>query len=165
MPEEARPGAKLTLPGTSMTLSRMGYGAMQFAGLQVWGTPRDPTAAIAVLREAVEVGVNHIDTSDFYGPHVTNQLIKRALHPYPDGLVIGTKFGYRRGSDKSWIPGLSNQWLKDEIHKNLRNLGLESLDVFNPRRGNDTGPIARLPAGIKLPKCALSDHVDRSLCH
>ena len=86
-----------TLPGTSMTVNRMGYGAMQLAGPGVWGPPRDVNAAIAVLREAVEAGVNHIDTSDFYGPHVTNQLIKQALHPYPDGLVIVTKVGARRG--------------------------------------------------------------------
>ena len=93
-----------TLPGTSMTLNRMGYGAMQLAGPQVWGPPRDVDAAIAVLREAVEAGVNHIDTSDYYGPHVTNQLIKQALHPYPEGLVIVTKLGARRGADKSWTP-------------------------------------------------------------
>ncbi len=90
--------AACTLPGTSMTLNRMGYGAMQLAGPQVWGPPRDMDAAIAVLREAVAAGVNHIDTSDFYGPHVTNQIIKQALHPYPDGLVIVTKVGARRGA-------------------------------------------------------------------
>jgi aryl-alcohol dehydrogenase-like predicted oxidoreductase len=90
-----------TLPGTSMSLNRMGYGVMQLAGPQVWGPPRDVDAAIAVLREAVDAGVNHIDTSDYYGPHVTNQLIKQALHPYPEGLVIVTKLGARRGADKS----------------------------------------------------------------
>ncbi len=99
------------LPGTSMTLNRMGYGAMQLAGPGVWGPPRDVDAAMAVLREAVESGVNHIDTSDYYGPHVTNQIIKQALHPYPDGLVIVTKLGARRGSDKSWIHALSRQEL------------------------------------------------------
>src|SRR5438094_7207153 len=96
-----------TLPGASMTVNRMGYGAMQLAGPEVWGPPRDVDAAIAVLREAVESGVNHIDTSDYYGPHVTNQLIKKALHPYPDGLVIVTKVGARRGPDKSWLHALS----------------------------------------------------------
>src|SRR5216683_911442 len=92
-------GGRFTLPGISMRLERMGYGAMQLAGPQVYGPPRDTNAAIAVLREAVAAGINHIDTSDFYGPHVTNQIIKRALHPYPDGLVIVTKVGARRGED------------------------------------------------------------------
>src|SRR6516225_3752750 len=96
-----------TLPGTSMSLNRMGYGAMQLAGPGVWGPPRNVDSAIAVLREAVESGVNHIDTSDFYGPHVTNQIIKRALHPYPENLVIVTKVGARRGPDKSWLHALS----------------------------------------------------------
>src|SRR5580765_2703494 len=95
------------LPGTSMNLNRMGYGAMQLAGPQVWGPPLDIDAAIAVLREAVAAGVNHIDTSDYYGPHVTNQIIKRALHPYPGGLVIVTKVGARRPEDKSWVHALS----------------------------------------------------------
>src|SRR5260370_15424194 len=94
-------GGSFTLPGTSMTLNRMGYGAMQLAGPQVWGPPRDVAGAVTVLREVVAVGVNHIDTSDFYGPHVTNQIIKQALHPYPDGLVIVTQVGARRGEDKS----------------------------------------------------------------
>jgi aryl-alcohol dehydrogenase-like predicted oxidoreductase len=118
----------------------MGYGAMQLAGPQVWGPPRDVDAAIAVLREAVESGVNHIDTSDYYGPHVTNQLIKLALHPYPDGLVIVTKLGARRGSDKSWIHALSSQELIDGVHDNLKNLGLEALDVVNLRVGGFSEP-------------------------
>jgi pyridoxine 4-dehydrogenase len=129
-----------TLPGTSMILTRMGYGAMQLAGPQVWGPPRDVDGAIAVLREAVAVGVNHIDTSDFYGPHVTNQIIKQALHPYPDGLVIVTKVGARRGEDKSWIHALSHQELVDAVHDNLRNLGLNTLDVVNLRVGGVMGP-------------------------
>src|SRR5256886_6426275 len=95
-------GGSFTLPNTSITLNRMGYGAMQLAGPQVWGPPRDVIGALKVLREAVEAGVNHIDTSDYYGPHVTNQIIKEALHPYPDALVIVTKVGARRGADKSW---------------------------------------------------------------
>src|SRR3979490_748250 len=100
-------GGSFTLPGTSMNLQRMGYGAMQLAGPHVWGPPRDMDAAIAVLREAVAAGVNHIDTSDFYGPHVTNQIIRQALHPYPDGLVIVTKLGARRLPDQSWQPAIS----------------------------------------------------------
>jgi aryl-alcohol dehydrogenase-like predicted oxidoreductase len=133
MTKQMELGGSFTFPGTSMTSNRMGYGAMQLAGLQVWGPPRDVDGAIAVLREAVAVGVNHIDTSDFYGPHVTNQIIKQALHPYPDGLVIVTKVGARRGTDKSWIHALSRQELMDGVHDNLRNLGLDRLDVVNLR--------------------------------
>jgi aryl-alcohol dehydrogenase-like predicted oxidoreductase len=118
----------------------MGYGAMQLAGPQVWGPPRDVDAAVAVLREAVAAGVNHIDTSDFYGPHVTNQIIKRALHPYPDRLVIVSKLGARRGEDKSWMHALSRQELIDGVHDNLRNLGLEALDVVNLRVGGISQP-------------------------
>jgi pyridoxine 4-dehydrogenase len=133
-------GGSFTFPKNSMTVNRMGYGAMQLAGPQVWGPPRDREAAIAVLREAVAVGVDHIDTSDFYGPHVTNQIIKQALHPYPDGLVIVTKVGARRGEDKSWIHALSRQELIDGVHDNLRNLGLDRLDVVNLRVGGVMGP-------------------------
>jgi len=133
-------GGSFTFPGTSMTLNRMGYGAMQLAGPEVWGPPRDVDVAIAVLRDALAAGINHIDTSDFYGPHVTNQIIKRALHPYPDDLVIVTKVGARRGEDKSWIPALSDQELIDAVHDNLRNLGLDKLDVVNLRVGGPMGP-------------------------
>lgn len=133
-------GGAFTFPNTSMTVNRMGYGAMQLAGPQVWGPPRDVDAAIAVLREAVASGVNHIDTSDFYGPHVTNQIIRRALHPYVDGLVIVTKLGARRGEDKSWIHALSRQELIDGVHDNLRNLGLDALDIVNLRVGGVMGP-------------------------
>ncbi len=129
-----------TLPGTMMTVNRMGYGAMQLAGPGVWGPPRDHNAALAVLREAVASGVNHIDTSDFYGPHVTNQIIKQALHPYPDGLVIVTKLGARRGDDKSWLHALSRQELISGVHDNLRNLGLETLAVVNLRVGGISEP-------------------------
>ena len=128
------------LPGTSMTVNRMGYGAMQLAGPQVWGPPGDVAAALAVLREAVASGVNHIDTSDYYGPHVTNQIIKRALHPYPDELVIVTKVGARRGHDKSWIPALSREEVTRAVHDNLRNLGLDRLEVVNLRVGGFTEP-------------------------
>ena len=140
MTEQAKLGGAFTLPGTSLSLNRMGYGAMQLAGPQVWGPPRDVDAAIAVLREAIATGVNHIDTSDYYGPHVTNQIIKQALHPYPDDLVIVTKVGARRGDDKSWIHALSGQELIDAVHDNLRNLGLEILDVVNLRVGAVMGP-------------------------
>ena len=133
------PGS-FTLPGTSQTVNRMGYGAMQLAGPHIFGPPRDRDEAIAVLREAVESGVNHIDTSDYYGPHVTNQIIRQALHPYPKGLVIVTKLGARRGADASWIPALSRQELIDGTHDNLKNLGLDVLDVVNLRVGGFTEP-------------------------
>jgi aryl-alcohol dehydrogenase-like predicted oxidoreductase len=124
-----------TLPGTSIEVGRMGYGAMQLAGPHVFGPPRDRKAAIAVLREAVARGVNHIDTSDFYGPHVTNQIIKEALHPYPRGLTIVTKVGAKRGPGGSWKPALGKQDLIDAVHDNLRNLGVDALDVVNLRVG------------------------------
>ena len=143
-----------TLPGTTMTVDRMGYGAMQLAGPQVWGPPRDVDAAVAVLREAVEAGVNHIDTSDFYGPHVTNQIIKQALHPYQDDLVIVTKVGARRGDDKSWIHALSREELIDGVHDNLRNLGLDKLDVVNLRVGGVTGPTE---GSIEAPLTVLAE--------
>jgi pyridoxine 4-dehydrogenase len=147
-------GGSFTLPGTSMTVNRMGYGAMQLAGPQVWGPPRDVDAAISVLREAVALGVNHIDTSDFYGPHVTNQIIKQALHPYPKDLVIVTKVGARRGEDKSWIHALSPQELNDAVHDNLRNLGLDTLDVVNLRVGGVAGPSE---GSIEEPLTALAE--------
>jgi pyridoxine 4-dehydrogenase len=137
-------GGTFTFSNTSITVNRMGYGAMQLAGSDgnklVWGPPRDIPGAIAVLREAVASGVNHIDTSDFYGPHVTNQLIKQALHPYPDDLVIVTKVGARRGSDGSWPHARSRQEIVDAVHDNLRNLSLDALDVVNLRLGGLTGP-------------------------
>src|ERR1700758_627284 len=122
------------------TVKRLGYGAMQLAGPGVFGPPNDRDAALAALRVAVAAGVNHIDTSDFYGPHVTNQLIREALHPYPAGLVIVTKVGARRGADKSWIPALSRLELIDGIHDNLKNLNLDILDVVNLRVGGIAEP-------------------------
>src|SRR6266567_6529955 len=154
MIEQTDLAGSFTLPGTSMTLNRMGYGAMQLAGPQVWGPPRDVGAAIAVLREAVAVGVNHIDTSDYYGPHVTNQIIKKALHQYPDGLVIVTKVGARRGEDKSWLHALSRQELIDGVHDNLRNLELDRLDVVNLRVGGVMGPSE---GSIEEPLTALAE--------
>jgi pyridoxine 4-dehydrogenase len=156
-------GGRFTLSGTSMSLNRMGYGAMQLAGPQVWGPPRDVDAAIAVLREAVAVGVNHIDTSDFYGPHVTNQIIKQALHPYPDDLVIVTKVGARRGEDKSWLHALSRQELIDAVHDNLRNLGLDNLDVVNLRVGGIMEPSE---GSIEEPLTVLAELKRQGLiCH
>jgi pyridoxine 4-dehydrogenase len=126
-------GGRFTFPGTSLEVHRLGYGAMQLAGPGVYGPPRDVDAAIAVLREAVASGVDHIDTSDFYGPHITNEIIRRALHPYPKGLVIVTKLGARRPADRSWQPAIAAQDLVAGVHDNLRNLGLEALDVVNYR--------------------------------
>src|SRR5881296_3250012 len=140
MTEQTNLGGSFTLAHSSLIVNRIGYGAMQLAGPEVWGPPRDLDGAIRVLRQAVEAGVSHIDTSDYYGPHVTNQIIKQALHPYPDGLVIVTKLGARRGPDKSWIPALSRQELIDGVHDNLRNLGLDTLDVVNLRVGGITEP-------------------------
>ena len=134
-------GGSFTFGKTSLTVNRMGYGAMQLAGPGVWGPPRDPDGAVAVLREAIEAGVNHIDTSDYYGPHVTNQIIKQALHPYPNGLVIVTKLGGRRPPDKSWQPAISPPELTAGVHDNLRNLGLDVLDIVNYRvMGSGHGP-------------------------
>jgi pyridoxine 4-dehydrogenase len=141
MIEQTDLAGSFTLPGTSLTVNRMGYGAMQLAGPHVFGPPRDTGEAIAVLREVVEFGVNHIDTSDYYGPHLTNQIIKQALHPYPKALVIVTKLGARRGADASWIPALSRQELIDGTHDNLRNLGLDTLDVVNLRVGGFVEPM------------------------
>jgi pyridoxine 4-dehydrogenase len=125
--------ASFTFPGTALTVQRMGYGAMQLAGPGVFGPPADSDNAVAILRAAIAAGVNHIDTSDFYGPHITNQLIKQALHPYPEGLVIVTKLGARRPADKSWQKAISPQELTEGVHDNLRNLGLEALDIVNYR--------------------------------
>jgi aryl-alcohol dehydrogenase-like predicted oxidoreductase len=133
-------GGSFTFPTSSMTVNRMGYGAMQLAGPGVFGPPRDPEAAVAVLHEAIDSGVNHIDTSDFYGPYVTNEMIRKTLHPYPEGLVIVTKVGCFRGADKSWNPALSAADLTKAVHENLEHLGLEALDVVNLRVGGLEGP-------------------------
>jgi pyridoxine 4-dehydrogenase len=162
MMKQTELGGSFTLVGTSMTLNRMGYGAMQLAGPEVWGPPRDVDLAIAVLREAVKAGVNHIDTSDFYGPHVTNQIIKQALHPYPETLVIVTKVGARRGEDKSWLHALSRQELIDAVHDNLRNLGLNKLDVVNLRVGGVMGPSE---GSIAEPLTVLAELKRQGLIH
>jgi pyridoxine 4-dehydrogenase len=140
-------GGSFKLGKSSLTVNRMGYGAMQLAGPGVWGPPKDPDAAVAVLREAVAAGVNHIDTADYYGPHVTNQIVRQALHPYPAGLVIVTKLGGRRPPDKSWQPAISPQELTAGVYDNLRNLGLDVLDIVNYRvmgagHGTEEGSIA-----------------------
>ena len=137
------------------TIRRLGYGAMQLAGAGVFGPPKNHDAALAVLRAAIDAGVNHIDTSDFYGPHVTNQLIREALAPYPDDLLIVTKIGARRGSDASWIPAFSSEELTQAVHDNLRNLGLDRLEVVNLRIMFD----AHKPAegSIEAPLTALAE--------
>jgi pyridoxine 4-dehydrogenase len=144
---EATHRNRFTFPGTSLTVHRIGYGAMQLAGPGVWGPPKDPDTAVAVLREAVAAGVDHIDTADYYGPHVTNQIIRRALYPYPAGLAIVTKLGGRRPPDKSWQPAITPQELTAGVHDNLRNLGLDALEIVNYRvmgsgHGTDEGSIA-----------------------
>ena len=137
------------------TVKRLGYGAMQLAGPGVFGPPKDRDAAVAVLRAAVEAGVDHIDTSDFYGPHITNQIIREALHPYRDGLTIVTKIGARRGDDGSWIPALSPQELTQAVHDNLKNLGLDVLDVVNLRSMLDVyGPAE---GSLEAPLSALAE--------
>ncbi len=154
MTSHTDPGGSFRLSGTSITLNRFGYGAMQLAGPHVWGPPKDVDAAIAVLREAVAMGINHIDTADYYGPHVTNQIIRQALHPYPDDLVIVTKVGNRRGADQSWPFALSAKELTDAVHDNLRNLGRDVLDVVNLRAGGLDGPSY---ASIEEPLSVLAD--------
>jgi pyridoxine 4-dehydrogenase len=150
------------------SVRRLGYGAMQLAGPGVFGPPKDREAALAVLRLAVESGVNHIDTSDFYGPHVTNHLIKEALYPYPDDLVIVTKVGARRGADASWNPAFSPEELAQAVHDNLRNLGLDVLEVVNLRiifgvHGPVEGPIKeQVTALAELQRQGLVRHVGLS---
>jgi aryl-alcohol dehydrogenase-like predicted oxidoreductase len=136
-------------------VKRLGYGAMQLAGPGVFGPPKDRAVAVAVLREAIASGVNHVDTSDFYGPHVTNQVIREALHPYPDDLVIVTKIGAQRGEDASWIPAFSRQELTQAVHDNLRNLGLVALEVVNLRAMFSAhGPVE---GSIEAPLSALAE--------
>jgi pyridoxine 4-dehydrogenase len=161
-----------TLPGTSIAVNRMGYGAMQLAGRDgnklVWGPPRDVEGAMAVLREAVASGVNHIDTADFYGPHVTNQIIRKTLSPYPDDLVIVSKVSARRGDDGSWVPAFSREDLTAAVHDNLQNLGLDVLDVVNlrsmfsihePAEGSVEAPVTAL---AELQQKGLVRHIGLS---
>ncbi|WP_343732981.1 aldo/keto reductase family oxidoreductase [Duganella sp.] len=139
----------------SRSVQRMGYGAMRLSGPHIYGPPADRQAALAVLRAAVESGVNHIDTSDYYGPHITNQLIREALHPYQDDLVIVTKVGARRGTDASWLPAFSAADLQQAVHDNLRNLGLDVLDVVNLRVMFD--PMQPAEGSIEAPLTALAE--------
>jgi len=158
-------GGTYTFPGTALTVNRMGYGAMQLSGPHIFGPPKDRAAAVAVLRRAIEAGVDHIDTSDFYGPHITNQIIREALYPYRDGLVIVTKVGARRGEDGSWIQEHGPQFLIDSVHDNLRNLGLDVLDIVNvrgtglmaPEEGFDVRPA--LEAIADLQRQGLVKHI------
>jgi pyridoxine 4-dehydrogenase len=168
----ARPYPHVTPAGTfplaGRPVRRVGYGAMQLAGPGVFGPPKDRQAAIALLREAVASGVDHIDTSDFYGPHITNQIIREALHPYPDNLVIVTKVGAFRGEDGSWIPALEPHDIKRGVHDNLRNLGLDALDVVNIRNFGNVhtpaeGSIERQVAALaELQQQGLVRHIGLS---
>jgi len=161
-------GGQFTFPGTRLTVRRVGYGAMQLAGPGVFGPPRDPEGAVAVLRAAIAAGVNHLDTSDFYGPHLTNQLIRQALAPYPAELVIVTKLGAKRPADGSWQPAVAPHDLVAGVHDNLRNLGLEALDVVNYRamgaiHGPAEGSIAeQVTVLADLKKQGLLRHVGLS---
>ena len=147
------------------TIKRLGYGAMQLSGPGIFGPPKDPDAARAVLREAVTKGVDHIDTSDFYGPHVTNRIIREALHPYPDDLVIITKIGARRSADGAWLPAFSARDLTQAVHDNLRNLGLDVLEVVNLRVMLDTQGHGVVEGSIEEPLTALAELRQRGLVH
>jgi pyridoxine 4-dehydrogenase len=171
MTKHSNLGGTFSFPNASIAVHRLGYGAMQLAGRDgdklVWGPPRDIPGAVAVLREALASGVNHIDTSDYYGPHITNQLIKQALHPYPDDLVIVTKVGARRGNDGSWMHARSRQEIIDAVHDNLRNLGLDALHVVNLRLGGfsapEDGPFEEpLSALAELKQKGLIQHIGLS---
>jgi pyridoxine 4-dehydrogenase len=167
MTKQTQLGGTFNFPGTTFAVHRIGYGAMQLAGPHVFGPPHDHPEAIAVLREAIASGVNHIDTSDFYGPHVTNQIIKEALYPYPKDLTLVTKVGARRGDDGSWILDRSRENLVESIHDNLRNLGLEALDIVNLRMGGfstpEPGSIAEpLKVLIELKRQGLIRHIGLS---
>ena len=167
MSTDVNKSSTFTLGGNRL-VQRLGYGAMQLAGRGVFGPPKNPDAALAVLREAVARGVNHIDTSDFYGPHITNQLIRKALHPYPDDLLIVTKIGARRGAEGSWLPAFSPKELTEAVHDNLRNLGLDVLEAVNLRcmfsaHGPSEGSIeAPLSALAELQRKGLVRHIGLS---
>jgi pyridoxine 4-dehydrogenase len=153
MSNETLPGGTFTL-AAGLTVTRMGYGAMQLAGPGVFGPPADREAAVAVLREVVALGITHIDTSDYYGPYVTNQIIKEALHPYPDGLHIVTKVGARRDADGGWPHARAPHELRQAVHENLANLGLDAMDVVNLRMGGLSGAE---PGSIAEPFTALAE--------
>jgi aryl-alcohol dehydrogenase-like predicted oxidoreductase len=160
MENQANLGGVFTMPGTSLTLNRIGYGAMQLPGPQVWGPPKDRYAALALLKEAIALGINHVDTADYYGPNVSNELIREALYPYPDNLVIVTKVGYGRGPDRSWQPALSAADLERAVHANLTVLRLDAIDIVNLRLGGDGGP---REGSIKAPLEVLVGLVKKGL--
>jgi pyridoxine 4-dehydrogenase len=167
MENQANLGGVFTMPGTSLTLNRIGYGAMQLPGPQVWGPPKDRYAALALLKEAIALGINHVDTADYYGPNVSNELIREALYPYPDNLVIVTKVGYGRGPDRSWQPALSAADLERAVHANLTVLRLDAIDIVNLRVGGDGGPRegsikAPLEVLVGLTKKGLIRHIGLS---
>jgi pyridoxine 4-dehydrogenase len=153
-------GGAYTPAGTTLKLNRIGYGAIHLSGPIAWGPPNDRDAVVAVVREAVRCGVNHIDTSDYYGPHMANQILKEALHPYPGDLTIVTKVGARRGPDKSWPKALSRQELIDAVQDNLRNLGLEAMDIVNLRLGGRFGPD---DSSVEEPLTVLAELKQRGL--
>jgi pyridoxine 4-dehydrogenase len=153
MPAKTLPGGTFTM-AENLTVSRMGYGAMQLAGPHVFGPPADRDAAIAVLREAAELGITHIDTSDYYGPHVTNRIIREALHPYPDSLHIVTKVGALRDAEGGWPQALAPDQLRQAVHDNLDNLGLDALDVVNLRVGDFSSPT---PGSLAEPLTVLAE--------
>jgi len=155
-------GGSFTPTSTHIALNRMGYGAMQLTGPMAFGPPRDRQAAVAVVREAVRLGMNHIDTSDYYGPHVANEIIREAVHPYSKDLVIVTKVGARRGPDKSWPAALSREDLTSAVHDNLRNLGLDALEIVNLRVGGPFGPNEN---SIEEPLTVLADLQKQGLIH
>lgn len=172
MPQSIPSNQTFTFAGSSLTVNRIGYGAMQLAGRDgnklVWGPPPDVEGAIALLREVVASGVNHIDTSDFYGPHITNQIIRKALEPYPEGLVIVTKIGARRGAHGSWFPDPSPEGLTRSVHDNLKNLGLDGLDVvnlrvmFSPQHPVEGSIEAQVTAMAELQQKGLIRHIGLS---
>jgi pyridoxine 4-dehydrogenase len=156
MAAKTLPGGTFAMAG-DVTVTRMGYGAMQLAGPHVFGPPADRAAAVAVLREAVELGITHIDTADFYGPHVTNQIIKEALYPYPEDLHIVTKVGSVRDAEGGWPRALAPEQLRTQVHDNLRNLGLDALDVVNLRVGGGLDGHTPEPGSIAGPFTALAE--------
>ena len=160
MTDQSNLGSEFTLPDTSISLKRMGYGAMQLAGPSVFGPPKDRDAAVAILREVVQRGINHIDTADFYGPHITNQIIKDALHPYPEDLHIITKVGALRDAEGGWPHARAPEQLRQAVYDNLRSLGLDVLDVVNLRVGGFDSPE---PGSIVEPFTALAEMQHKGL--
>jgi aryl-alcohol dehydrogenase-like predicted oxidoreductase len=166
MTNKIRLGGRFTFPGTNLSVNRVGYGAMQLAGPNVFGPPRDPDGAVAVLKEAIAAGVDHIDTSDYYGPYVTNRTIKSALHPYPENLVLVTKIGARRGVDGSWLPAHSADELRSAVDDNLRHLAVDAIHIVNLRIGTETlvdeSIAERVRVLVELKKRGVIKHIGLS---